>query len=44
MHNLDGPNTSANEIVNITTGEGELPGSFISETSWEALDLSRIFN
>ena len=25
MHNVDGPNISANEVVNIAPGEGQLP-------------------
>lgn len=26
IHNADGPNISANEVVNIAPGEGQLPG------------------
>ena len=37
MHNLDGPNISPNEIVNIAPGEGQLPVPFTSEPNWEAL-------
>ena len=37
MYNVDGPNMSPNEIVNITPGKGQIPVSFISEPNWEAL-------
>ena len=36
MYNVDGPNISPNEIVNIAAGEGEIPVSFTSEPNWEA--------
>ena len=31
LHNVDGPNISADEIVNIAPGEGQIPVSFTSE-------------
>ena len=37
MHNIDGPNISSCEIVNITPGEGQIPVSFTLEPSWETL-------
>ena len=37
MHNIDGPNISSSEIVNITPGEGQISVSFTSEPNWEAL-------
>ena len=37
MYNVDGPNISPNEIVNITPGKGQIPVSFTSEPNWEAL-------
>ena len=36
MYNVDGPNISPNEIVNIATGEGQTPVSFTSEPNWKA--------
>ena len=37
MHNIDGPNVSSSEIVNIAPGKGQIPVSFTSEPIWEAL-------
>ena len=37
MHNVDGPNISASELVNIDHMEGQLPIPFTSEPDWEAL-------
>ena len=37
MYNIDGPNISSSEIVNIAPGEGQIPVSFTSEPNWEAL-------
>ena len=37
MCNVDGPNISPGEIVNIAPGEGQIPVSFTSEPNWEAL-------
>ena len=37
MHNIDGPNISSSEIVNIAPGEGQIPVSLTSEPNWEAL-------
>ena len=36
MYNVDGPNISPNEIVNIATGEGQIPVSFTSQPNWKA--------
>ena len=41
MYNIDGPNLSASEIVNIAPGEGQIPVSFTSKPNWEA--LARLF-
>ena len=40
LHNVDGPNISTDEIVNIAPGEGLIPVSFTSEPNWEALAFS----
>ena len=32
MHNIDGPNISSSEIVNIAPREGQIPVSFTPET------------
>ena len=37
MHNIDGPNISSSEIVNIAPGEDQIPVSLTSEPNWEAL-------
>ena len=37
MYNVDGPNISPNEIVNIAPGEGQIPVSFTLEPNREAL-------
>ena len=37
MDNVDEPNISPNEIVNIAPGEGQIPVSFTLEPYWEAL-------
>ena len=37
MYNIDGPNISSSEIVNIAPGEGQIPVSFTLEPYWEAL-------
>ena len=44
MHNIDGPNISASEIVNIAPGEGQIPVSFTSEPDWEALAFPREYS
>ena len=31
MHNIDGPNISSSEIVNVTSREGQIPVSFMPE-------------
>ena len=42
MHNVDGSNVSANEVVKISPGEGQLPLWLTSEPDSEALLLLRI--
>ena len=37
LHNVDGPNISPSDIVNIAPGENQIPVSFTSEPDWEAL-------
>ena len=41
MYNVDGPNISPNEIVNLAPREGQIPVSFTSEPNWEALTFSK---
>ena len=44
MYNIDGPNISPNEIVNIAPGEGQIPVSFSLEPNWEALALPKDYS
>ena len=44
MYNVDGPNISPNEIVNIAPGEGQIPVSFTSEPNWEALAFPKDYS
>ena len=37
MHNVDGPNISLSEIVNIAPGEGQIPLLFTAELNWDGL-------
>ena len=37
MDNIDSPNISSSEIVNIAPEEGQIPVAFTSEPNWEAL-------
>ena len=37
MHNIDGPNISSSEIVNIAPGKVQIPVCLTSELNWEAL-------
>ena len=37
MYNVDGPNISPSEIVDITPGEGQIPVPFTLVPNWEAL-------
>ena len=37
MYNIDGPNISSSEIVNIAPGVGQISVSFTSEPNWEDL-------
>ena len=43
MHNVYGPNTLANVVVNIAPGEGQLPAQFTSESDWAALVFAKNF-
>ena len=36
MYNIDGPNISSSEIVNIARGKSQIPVSFASKPNWEA--------
>ena len=44
MHNIDGPNISPSEIVNIAPGEGQIPVSFTSEPDREALSFPKDYS
>ena len=44
MHNIDGPNISSSEIVNITPEEGQIPVSFTSEPNWESLAFPKEYS
>ena len=44
LHNVDGPNISSSDIVNIAPGENQIPVSFTSEPDWEALAYPREFS
>ena len=44
VYNVDGPNISPNEIVNIAPGEGQIPVSFTSEPNWEALAFPKDYS
>ena len=37
IDDVDGPNMSPSEIVNIAPGKGQIPVSFTSEPNWETL-------
>ena len=44
MDNVDEPNISPNEIVNIAPGEGQIPVSFTSEPNWGALAFPKDYS
>ena len=44
MYNVDEPNISPNEIVNIAPGKGQIPLSFTSEPNWEALAFPKAYS
>ena len=44
MYNVDGPNISPNEIVNVAPGEGQIPVSFTLEPNWEALEFPKDYS
>ena len=41
MYNVNGPNISPNEIVNIAPGEGQIPVSITLEPNQEALAIPK---
>ena len=43
MYNVDGPNISHSEVVNIAPGEGKMPFFFTLEPNWEAFASSKDF-
>ena len=44
MYNVDGPNISPSEIVNIVPREGQIPVSFTSKPNWEALAFPKDYS
>ena len=44
MHNIDGPNISAGDIVNIAPGENQIPVSCTSEPDWEGLSFVKNYS
>ena len=44
MYDVDGPNISTNEVVNIAPGKGQLPVLFNSESDWETVTFVRHFS
>ena len=44
MYNVEGPNKSPSEVVNISPGEGQTPVSFTSEPNWEALAFPKDYS
>ena len=44
LHNIDGPNISAEDVVNIAPGEGQIPVSVSSEPDWEALAFPKDYS
>ena len=44
MNNVDEPNLSASEIVNIVPGEGQIPVSSTSKRNWEALAFPKDYS
>ena len=44
MYNIDGPNISLSEIVNIAPGEGQILVSFTLELYWEALAFPKDYS
>ena len=44
MHNIDGPDISSSEIVNIAPGDGQIPVSFTPEPNWEALAFPKEYS
>ena len=44
LYNVDGPNISPSEIVNIASGEGQIPVSLTFEPNWEALAFPKDYS
>ena len=44
MYNIDGSNMSASEIVDIASGEGQIPVSFTSEPNSDALGFPKDYS
>ena len=44
LHNIDGPNISPDQVVNIAPGEGQIPVSVTSEPDWEALAFPKDYS
>lgn len=44
LHNTDGPDIDACEILNVAPGEGQIPVNTKSETNWEALAFPKEFS
>ena len=44
MHNIDGPNISSSEIVNIAPGEGQMPVYFTLEPNSQALAFPKDYS
>ena len=44
MYNIDGPNISSSEIVNIAPGKSQIPVSFASEPNWEAFAFPKDYS
>ena len=44
MYNIDGPNISSSEIVNIAHGKSQIPVSFASKPNWEAFAFPKDYS
>ena len=44
LQNIDGPDISVDDVVNIAPGEGQIPVSFTSEPNWEALAFPKEYS
>lgn len=43
LHNINGTNVEAGEVLNLAPAEGQIPVSFTSEPDWEALAFVKEF-